>query len=183
MAQKTRYAVLGVLSIEESSGYDIRKFLETTVSHFWRESFGQIYPILNTLEAEGAVVSREEPSGGRKRRVYSIEPKGREELGAWLKDTTASVRDDRNELLLKLFFCDDESAPILLDQIRTMRTHFEARLAEFRSIEAELADSVSAEPGYRYWLATLEHGQILAAAQIEWCDRTLRALGTERSGS
>ncbi|MCG8477695.1 MAG: PadR family transcriptional regulator [Spirochaetales bacterium] len=177
MAQKTRYAVLGVLSIEESSGYAIRKFLETTVSHFWRESFGQIYPILNVLEAEGAVVSHEEPAGGRKRRVYSIEPKGRDELKAWLKDTTANVRDDRNELLLKLFFCDDESVPILLDQIRTMQTRFEARLAEYRRIGAELVDSASREPGYRYWLATLEHGKMLAEAQIEWCDRTVRALG------
>ncbi|MDH3629255.1 MAG: PadR family transcriptional regulator, partial [Acidobacteriota bacterium] len=42
----SRYAVLGILTLEPMSGYDIKKFIETSVAHFWRESYGNIYPLL-----------------------------------------------------------------------------------------------------------------------------------------
>ncbi len=180
MARKTRHAVLGVLSIEDASGYGIRKFLEASVRHFWSESFGQIYPILNALEAEGSVASREDPSGGRRRRMYSITDKGRVELRSWLNDSTSELRHDRNELLLKLFFCDEQSVSNLLVQIRELRTRLETRLAEYRSITDELTHRASSEPGYRYWVATLEYGRVSAEAHIEWCDATLRSLEDPR---
>ena len=181
MAQKTRYAVLGVLTIEDSSGYDIHRFLENSVRHFWSESFGQIYPILNKLEKEGAVRSREEPSGGRKRRVYSIEEKGREELRTWLTASSTEARSHRNELLLKLFFCNDESAPVIADEIRRLRLDAAANLAEYRRLEEGLRSEAWRESSFNYWMATLDYGRIVAEAQQEWCDRTLRAI-EERLG-
>ena len=177
MAEKTRFAVLGVLSIEASSGYDIRKFLEMSVGHFWRESFGQIYPVLKALEAEGAVSAHEQPHGGRKRRIYTIEQRGRDELRAWIKAPATGHRADRNELLLKLFFCDPESQPVLLDRIRNLRAAYHRELTEFRHIETELAPDRS-HPSYPYWIATLRYGQLSAEATIEWCNQTLRSFGT-----
>ena len=39
---KSKYAVMGVLSICPASGYDIKKFMECSTSNFWSESYGQI---------------------------------------------------------------------------------------------------------------------------------------------
>ena len=51
----SRYALLGMLSIRPMSGYDIKKLIEASISNFWTESYGQIYPILKTLVAEKLV--------------------------------------------------------------------------------------------------------------------------------
>lgn len=52
---KTQYALLGILSQCEMNGYEIRKYIESTISFFWSESFGQIYPTLTKLEEEGLI--------------------------------------------------------------------------------------------------------------------------------
>jgi DNA-binding PadR family transcriptional regulator len=46
---KSKYAILGMLSIAPMSGYDIKKQVETSISNFWSESYGQIYPALRNL--------------------------------------------------------------------------------------------------------------------------------------
>src|SRR5207245_11355342 len=78
----TRYAVLGMLSAGPRSGYDIKKAVDSSIAHFWSESFGQIYPILRRLTADGFVRRRRETQRGKPaRQVYSIMPRGREALG------------------------------------------------------------------------------------------------------
>ena len=54
---QTSTAVLGALSIEPMTGYEIRQAISTVLGHFWHESFGQIYPCLADLEAAGQVRS------------------------------------------------------------------------------------------------------------------------------
>ena len=48
---KSKYALLGILSMCPGSGYDIKKLMEQSTSNFWSESYGQIYPILKQLVA------------------------------------------------------------------------------------------------------------------------------------
>ncbi len=43
--------MLGALSIEPMSGYDIKNLLGRTVGHFWNEGYGQIYPTLSSGRA------------------------------------------------------------------------------------------------------------------------------------
>ena len=71
---QTSYLILGALSIESNlSGYDIRKGVESSVGYFWRESYGQIYPTLKRLAAEGLIVASKSDSASRKgRQVYSL---------------------------------------------------------------------------------------------------------------
>ena len=61
---KSRYALLGVLSMKSCSGYDIKKFCDKTISHFWNENFGHIYPVLSELQKEGLISQVEQDSGG-----------------------------------------------------------------------------------------------------------------------
>ena len=41
---KSRFAILGILNIQPSSGYDIKKYCDTVISGIWNENFGHIYP-------------------------------------------------------------------------------------------------------------------------------------------
>src|SRR3989442_14232086 len=81
----SRYAILGVLSRRAMSGYDVKKLIERSIAHFWNESYGQIYPILNRLAAEGLAERRRgRPRGRPERHGYSPTPKGPPELQRWL---------------------------------------------------------------------------------------------------
>src|SRR2546428_7414477 len=64
-ANTSRYAILGVLSRRPMSGYDVKKLIERSIAHFWSESYGQIYPILNRLAAEGLAERRRERQRGK----------------------------------------------------------------------------------------------------------------------
>src|SRR5256712_13582840 len=76
-ANTSRYAILGVLSRRPMSGYDVKKLIERSIAHFWNESYGQIYPILNRLAAEGLAERRRGRQGARADRpVYSLPPYG-----------------------------------------------------------------------------------------------------------
>jgi len=71
---RTAYTILGMLSIEpnlSASGYEIRKAIESTVGYFWGESFGQIYPTLKRLAAEGLIVPCKSKSAVKKNGVRS----------------------------------------------------------------------------------------------------------------
>jgi DNA-binding PadR family transcriptional regulator len=96
---------LGVLTLGEASGYEIKKaFEEGPFAHFHAAGFGSIYPALNRLGAEGLVTCNEETQAGRPaKKVYRITPAGmaafREALGkAPSRDTV------RSECLFILFF-------------------------------------------------------------------------------
>src|SRR2546423_5697146 len=104
---KSKFAILGMLSIGPMSGYDIKKEVETSISNFWTESYGQIYPVLKNLIAEKLVTRTIENEPGKPdRHVYSLTPKGRQELRRWLRRDFAP-KIQRDEFLLKLFFGEE----------------------------------------------------------------------------
>ena len=48
----TKYALLGILSLFPASGYDIKKFCDWSLTHFWNENYGHIYPVLKLMQDE-----------------------------------------------------------------------------------------------------------------------------------
>lgn len=82
--------LLGLLEIEPLSGYDLGLVIRASVGHFWNESYGQIYPNLKRLEAEGFVTSKTERQKGKPdRRVYSITEWARARGGVAQSETAA----------------------------------------------------------------------------------------------
>ena len=50
-----KYALLGFLNYGPHTGYELKKFFDVSVAHFWNAELSQIYPTLKTLETEGLV--------------------------------------------------------------------------------------------------------------------------------
>jgi DNA-binding PadR family transcriptional regulator len=185
---RTRYAVLGALTIGPMSGYDLKRFFEQGVSFFWAESYGQIYPILKQLKAEGLVADApgEPDAAGRpgtpahpRRAVYAITPIGREALGAWLAEPAEPQPNRRLEILLKLFFARQagpgatEAAQRL---VADFRAHHAAQLATYAATEARLRAEHAAHPDLPFWLLTLSYGQHVSRALVAWCDAAAHTL-------
>ena len=59
------------------------QLIPESIGHFWSESYGQIYPGLKRLAADGLVEKKTERQKGRPdRHLYSLTEEGREELAA-----------------------------------------------------------------------------------------------------
>jgi PadR family transcriptional regulator AphA len=183
MARKTgttEYAVLGMLAAGPGSGYDLKKRIEGSVAHFWQESYGQIYPILARLAAEGLVDRRLERQKGKPdRQVYSITQTGLERLGRWLAEP-AKEESFRSEFLLKIFFGRRRPVDETIRHVERFKERQQALARVFAERERELRGKHSAQPGLPYWLMTLHFGQYRADALIRWCDETIKTL--ERLG-
>ncbi|GJM43748.1 MAG: PadR family transcriptional regulator [Gemmatimonadota bacterium] len=80
------FVLLGVLShaTEPLYGYQIAKQLETGSEDVTMMKQGALYPVLRSLEKNGLLASRVEPSlSGPPRRYYEITETGREAFAQW----------------------------------------------------------------------------------------------------
>jgi DNA-binding PadR family transcriptional regulator len=183
----TPEALLGLLAVEPMSGYDLGQAIRASIGHFWNESYGQIYPNLKTLATDGYVTRKTEKQKGKpERQIYSITPKGRERLRAWLAvDPQPEIA--RNELLLKLFFGARTSPEISIQHVERMAKTARAFFREFRRIEREEIAQYRQLPDAPYWTMAARFGQLEMEAHLRWAEETLAALralaGRRRSHS
>jgi PadR family transcriptional regulator, regulatory protein AphA len=118
---------LAVLAHGPASGYEIKKELEGgAYAHFFRASFGSIYPALARLAGEGLISGREQEQAKRPdKKVYSLTPAGKRELSQRLQ---APIGPDyiRSEFLLVLFHAELLPAPhcrvLIEERIQRLRT-------------------------------------------------------------
>jgi PadR family transcriptional regulator AphA len=160
--------ILGALHGGPRSGYEIKRLVDHSTRLFWAASYGQIYPELRRLEAEGLVVGASEPRGGRARRVYRLTPAGADALTDWLTDD-GMEHALRDEALLKLFFADALPPGGAVDVVRAMRKERETRLARLREIEAALPPGAG---GFR--VVVLRYGIEFHQWMVDWCRETER---------
>jgi DNA-binding PadR family transcriptional regulator len=167
--------LLGLLTIESMSGYDLGQTVRTSIGHFWNESYGQIYPNLKKLAAAGLVTGKTEKQRGKPdRQIYSITKKGRERLVAWLK-VEPQPEIPRNELLLKLFFAVQAAPENIFGFVERMARSESATLAKLNGLEAEIA-KLHRYPDAPYWKMALRFGQLELEAHQRWAKETLAAL-------
>jgi PadR family transcriptional regulator, regulatory protein AphA len=175
---KSKYAILGVLSYGPMSGYDIKKFIQQSISNFWNESYGQIYPILKQLTAEGLASSHTEKQEGKPERyMYTLTGKGWEALQQWLTEPSEHLVG-RIEILLKLFFGRHTPVSTSIEHVQRFRTLQVQLLHKYAEIEKHINASCSDETERLYLLMTVSYGLHESQALVAWCDETLAALST-----
>jgi DNA-binding PadR family transcriptional regulator len=168
--------LLGLLTIEPMSGYDLGQNIRSSVGYIWSESYGQIYPNLKRLAAARCVTAKTERQKGKpERRVYSITKKGRERLAVWLK-AEPQPEIPRNELLLKLFFGAQNSVEISIQHVERMVERERAFLLEFRRIERKEIVTLQQFPDAPYWKMAARFGQLELEAHQRWGEETLAEL-------
>lgn len=166
-----RHAVLGLLSIEPSTGYELTRRFDSSLAHAWHASHSQIYPLLSRLEREGLVEVVSE--GARRSRTWAVTDAGRAELRHWLV-ATAPDRGQRNESGVR-WFLQELLAPA------DRRAVLEQELAYVRAANDQLrerAERKHAEEGDRPrgFTASLDLGLRIQAVMIAWLEEQLEAL-------
>ncbi|MBX2998740.1 MAG: PadR family transcriptional regulator [Caldilineaceae bacterium] len=79
-----KHAMLGFLSWQPHSGYDLKKQIGASYTHHWSGNNNQIYRTLVELHNEGLVTREiEHQDDSPSRKIYTITDAGRAELKAW----------------------------------------------------------------------------------------------------
>jgi PadR family transcriptional regulator AphA len=173
----TPNALLGLLSLEPMSGYDIRQLISRSIGHFWSESYGQIYPGLKRLADEGLAEKKTQRGNGTPdRHVYSLTEEGRRRLRQWLKLPVTEVEVPRNEMLLKLFFGAHVPLAVSREHVEAYLELHEKESQLYTAMAKSLRKEEANDPQLPFWLMTLNLGRHSSTAMMKWCRETLAEL-------
>jgi DNA-binding PadR family transcriptional regulator len=181
---RTAYVLLGMLSIQPNlSGYELHKAIEENFGSFWGESYGQIYPTLKRLGAEGLIETCKSASAPRKRRQeYALTEAGRIALREWL---ALPFQNDppRNEFMLKLFFGREAAPGVALVHVQELQERNRRMLATLEGIEKMARAHQSKDPNLPYWMLTLGLGLAMTRAALDWGESALVELASLEVGT
>lgn len=171
---RTRYVALGMLTFQPMTVYGMRQAIEGSVGHFWTESYGQLYPTLRRLAADGLVTARAAPgAGGRGATVYELTPRGREELAAWVSRPPV-LEQVRSELLVKLFFGAVVAPEVTARNLEAAAAGFRSRLAALEAIQAQWGGHMQKDRSGPFSWLTLDYGLHAFRLAVAWLERARR---------
>lgn len=178
--ENTQFAILGLLTTGCNTGYSIKQMMDGSLTHFWKISYGQIYPILKKLVDQGYASVHETPQEGKPdKKEYQITDRGRDALGKWLEHPINELETTKNELLLKLFFSRHQGSQITIRHVRQYKQKLEERYSIYHTIKSHISACYIGQEDAKYWIITLDYGIATTKAAIEWCGETISKLKEE----
>lgn len=146
-----KYAILGLLSRESMTGYDMTRAFETTLFEFWSAKHSQIYPELKALTEAGFVEYKIEVTGTvLEKKLYSLTEAGRQEFLRWETELHMPKAVPKDEFRLQLFFSDsippEKRVALLQEKLELHRgklQHFRENMEKFSSVPPEKEDDFS----------------------------------------
>lgn len=175
-----RYALLGLLSEQPMSGYDLTKRFEESLRNVWPAKHSQIYPELNRLNEKGLIEVVSE--GPRGRKEYRATREGREAVRRWLTETDPEWAV-RSEPLLRSFFLWMVEPEEARRHLRRHRDHFQERVDTYKQRKRVWNPET---PGDRARSAVMESGIMIGEANVAWAEWALEQYaddGDDESGT
>ena len=168
-----RYFILGLLTRQSMSGYDIKRFLKSLGWLIDSPSFGSLYPALHALLEGGLATVEVVPRPDKPpRKIYTITPDGRDVLKGWVAQPVES------NLSLKAFVMRLMLANNLT--VEGLMEHLERRNDQVA--ESQEALRRTEESGEELDLGermVLDYGLAMADAERAWLSRSLEWLAQE----
>lgn len=172
------FLLLGLLTDQPLSGYDLNKLFEATASHFWTAEQSQIYRALHTMVERGWVQAETiVQQGAPNKKVYHVTEAGQDALRAWLQ-TPFEQEPPRETWLGQLFFADHLADEQVRPLLHTYADYLRQQLAALQTVFATLAPLRTAAPSRRlfYRLLTLEYGIARHQFELTWIEQVIMRL-------
>lgn len=173
-AVSIRHLILGLLTQQPMSGYDVKRFLKSLSWLVDSPSFGSIYPTLRALQEDGLVTMKETPRQGKQpRKIYTITEAGRQALREWV-DQPTSPDVSLKTFLMRLVLADSFSHTGLIVHLQQRRSQIATHYAALKQITETLD-----EPTDSRQRLTFGYGLALATAELTWLDSTLELISQQ----
>lgn len=144
------HAILGLLSVNPLSGYDIKKMFEGSAALYWSGNNNQIYKTLIKIHGLDWV-SRETQvqEGAPARKIYSITEKGLKELRRWVL-SDPEIPQTRNSFLIQLAWADSLDSSEIDGLLERYESELRIQLTMLRFQKQEQNVSPSGVPRDNY---------------------------------
>ena len=170
-----QYALLGLLSWQPMSGYDLKKVIAESSAMYWSGNNNQIYRALVQLHEAGLVsyqVQQQESLPAKK--IYSITQKGEAELRRWVL-STPEVPEIHSTFLVQLAWADQ----LTQDELDELLGRYEAELVVQLRMQEERKSRRTAAPERTrrealLWEKISENIRLAYENELDWA-RKLRA--------
>jgi PadR family transcriptional regulator, regulatory protein AphA len=171
------HAILAFLEFEPVSGYDLKKYFDVSVAHFWSTTQSHIYKSLEGLEKKGWAEAHVIPQEGKpNRKEYHITDDGRAELRRWLI-TPLALEPVREGYLIQVFFShfstNDEIAVLFESRMKEIREHLQILRTSAQAAIDENAKRIGVERARQLWQITLDYGIDYYEFELAWHEKTL----------
>ena len=170
------HAILGFLEYGPMTGYDLKKYFDQSVGHFWSTTQSHIYKALEGLEKEGMAESKLIPQEGKpNRKQYTITSAGRVELRRWVS-TPLPSEGPREPWLIQVFFAhnltNEEIVHLFEKRIESLRFYLTQSRSAEKNIE-ENYEHVGIKRLRELWRFTLDYGTHYYESEIAWLEQML----------
>jgi PadR family transcriptional regulator AphA len=166
-----RHFILGLLTRQPMSGYDVKRFLKSLGWLIDSPSFGSPYPALHALLEDGLVtvetLSRQDKPP---RKIYSITERGGQTLQEWM-DRPVAPGVSLKAFVMRLVLASNLSRTGLVAHLE--QRHSQVAAHQLALEQAAQATDHDMDLGERL---ALEYGLAVAAAELAWLDRALAQL-------
>ena len=170
------HVLLGMVFIQPSSGYDLKRRFATSPMGVYQPSSGALYPALDRLEQRGLLRSEalRPAAGGRPRRVYRLTADGRQAHLGWVREPVhpETVSQDLGLHLLRFVMMTDvlrdDEVLGFLDSLRAALARFVATLEQVSA-----GPDLAASPAARL---AVEHGLAVHRASLAWTGQAISTL-------
>lgn len=173
------YALLGLIAMKPSTGYELRKIFESSPMGRYSSSPGAIYPALKKLQQTRAVATKEiQGKTARAAQELSITSLGKKSLTAWMRTLPDSedIGRDFDTVLLKFSYLD------LLQDARFSNLYLDAIEEGLRDNLKTVQDFVNALPKQMpvHGRMSLDLGLATIRTQIRWARQARAQLNSEK---
>ncbi len=177
-----KYVLLGGLSYQPLTGYQLKQFVDQSARHFWYAQTSQIYRTLDSLEQEGLLTSTiEEQQDRPDRRLYQLTDAGRQDLLTWLAQPMTEIAPTKDALLVRLFFAARLDKATVLMQLRLQRALHQQ---QFDLLAVEIAGVIenvrTTRPEMQrdtlMWDVTRRMGELTEEAYVRWLDEAIERI-------
>ena len=117
----TSYAILGLLAVKPWTTHELVRQVDRSLRRIWPRAQSKLYEEPKKLVAHGLARSADDPVGRRRRTRYTITPKGRRALAAWLSGPGDGPVLEF-EALLKIHLADGGTKADVLANLAATRT-------------------------------------------------------------
>jgi PadR family transcriptional regulator AphA len=173
-AVSIRHLILGLLTQQSMSGYDIKRSLKSLSWLIDSPSFGSIYPALRALREDDLVTIEVASRQGKPpRKIYTITEAGRLALREWM-DQPVAPGASLKTFMMRLIVANNFSHTGLISHLQQRRSQVALHYTTLKQIAGTLDGTIDSGQHLAFG-----YGLTLATAELAWLDSTLEQLSQQ----